>query len=107
MEANFGQDRLWKEFDDWCDANDLQRISHHIKKIYTKENKNLRIEQTETPIESGKVLFPDGQDMVTLKSQFLTYPDGYIDGCDAVAWCLERFESYGKKKGFKVRTMRR
>jgi hypothetical protein len=27
-------------------------------------------------------------------SQFLTYPDGYIDGCDALAGCLERFSEY-------------
>jgi len=40
------------------------------------------------------VLFPEGQDTPTLISQFLTYPDGYIDGCDALAGCLERFSEY-------------
>jgi hypothetical protein len=39
-------------------------------------------------------LFPEGQDTPTLISQFLTYPDGYIDGCDALAGCLERFSEY-------------
>ncbi|GAB1366303.1 hypothetical protein MASR1M36_11740 [Candidatus Cloacimonadaceae bacterium] len=36
------------------------------------------------------MLFPEGQDTPTLTSQFFTYPDGYIDGCDALAGCLER-----------------
>ena len=45
-------------------------------------------------IETAKVLFPEGQDTPTLISQFLTYPDGYIDGCDALAGCLERFSEY-------------
>jgi len=40
------------------------------------------------------VLFPDGQDTPTLISQFLTYPDGYLDGPDALAGCLERFREY-------------
>ena len=66
----------------------------NIKRIDNKENKNLRIERTETIIETAKVLFPEGQDTPTLISQFLTYPDGYIDGCDALAGCLERFSEY-------------
>jgi len=40
------------------------------------------------------VPFSEGQDTPTLISQFLTYPDGYIDGCDALAGCLERFSEY-------------
>jgi hypothetical protein len=72
----------------------LAPISRHIKRIDNRENKNLRIERTETVIETGKVLFPDGQDTPVLVSQFLTYPDGYIDACDALAGCLERFVEY-------------
>ena len=94
IETVFGQARILADFDDWADKNGLPPISHRIKHIETKENKNLRIERTETSIETAAVLFPDGQDTPTLISQFLTYPDGYLDGPDALAGCLERFREY-------------
>jgi predicted phage terminase large subunit-like protein len=106
MEANFGQTRHWKELDRWCEENGLEGISQYFKKIYTRENKNLRIEETETVIESGKVKFPEGQDTPTLINQYLTYPDGYLDAPDALAGCLERFMNYGKRKGIRVKTIR-
>jgi hypothetical protein len=105
MEANYGQERVFADFDRWCQDEGLMPLSHLIKRIYTSENKNLRIERTETVIETGKVLFPDGQDTPTLISQFLTYPDGYIDGCDALAGCLERFIEYDTGKN-RVRVRR-
>jgi len=94
METSFGQERILADFDRWCLDTGLAPISRHIKRIDNRENKNLRIERTETVIETGKVLFPDGQDTPVLISQFLTYPDGYIDACDALAGCLERFAEY-------------
>jgi len=94
METTYGQARILADFDRWATDNHLPPISHRIKRIDNKENKNLRIERTETIIETAKILFPDGQDTPTLFSQFLTYPDGYIDGCDALAGCLERFSEY-------------
>jgi len=93
-ETTYGQARILADFDRWAQDNHLPPISHRIKRIDNKENKNLRIERTETIIETAKVLFPEGQDTPTLISQFLTYPDGYIDGCDALAGCLERFSEY-------------
>ncbi len=93
-ETTYGQQRILADFDRWASDNHLPPISHRIKKIDNKENKSLRIERTETIIETGKVIFPDGQDMGTLESQFLTYPDGYVDGPDALAGCLERFSEY-------------
>ena len=30
------------------------------------------------------MLFPEGQDTPTLISQFITYPDSFINGCDAL-----------------------
>ncbi len=93
-ETTFGQARILTDFDRWATDNHLPPISHRIKRIDNKENKNLRIERTETPIETAKVLFPEGQDMPTLVSQFCTYPDGYVDGPDALAGCLERFNEY-------------
>ncbi len=93
-ETTYGQARILADFDRWAQDKHLPPISHRIKRIDNKENKNLRIERTETVIETAKVLFPDGQDTPTLISQFLTYPDGYIDGCDALAGCLERFSEY-------------
>jgi hypothetical protein len=94
IETSYGQARILADFDRWAKDNNLNPISHRIKRIDNKENKNLRIERTETSIETTKILFPDGQDTPTLISQFLTYPDGYIDGCDALAGCLERFNEY-------------
>lgn len=93
-ETTYGQARILADFDRWAQDNHLPPISHRIKRIDNKDNKNLRIERTETSIETAKVLFPEGQDVPTLISQFLTYPDGYIDGCDALAGCLERFREY-------------
>lgn len=107
IETTFGQGRILSDLDQWAKEQGLPELSHHIKKIDNKENKNLRIERTETVIETGKVVFPDGQDMPTLISQFLTYPDGYIDGCDALAGCLERFSEYDTGRNrVKVRGMR-
>ncbi|MDD2230204.1 MAG: hypothetical protein PHY48_12405, partial [Candidatus Cloacimonetes bacterium] len=93
-ETTYGQARILADFDRWATDINLPPISHRIKRIDNKDNKNLRIERTETIIETAKILFPDGQDTPTLISQFLTYPDGYIDGCDALAGCLERFSEY-------------
>jgi hypothetical protein len=105
MEASYGQERVFADFDRWCRDEELMPLSHMIKRIYTAENKSLRIERTETVIETGKVLFPDGQDTPTLISQFLTYPDGFIDGCDAMAGCFERFTEYDTGKN-RVRVRR-
>ena len=74
-ETTYGQARILADFDRWAMDNHLPPMSHRIKHIDNKENKNLRIERTETIIETAKVLFPEGQDTPTLISQFLTYPD--------------------------------
>ncbi len=105
-ETTYGQARILADFDRWATDNHLPPISHRIKRIDNKENKSLRIERTETIIETAKVLFPEGQDMPTLVSQFLTYPDGYVDGPDALAGCMERFSEYdiGRNR-VKVRRM--
>lgn len=103
IETSFGQARLLQDFDRWCQENHLPPISHWMKQIDNRENKNLRIEATETSIQSGRVLFPVGQDMPTLRSQFLTYPDGYIDGPDAFAGCLERFHEYAPRHRVRIR----
>lgn len=94
METTYGQARMLADFDRWCRENGLPVISHRIKRIDNKENKNLRIERTETLIETAGLLFAVGQDTPTLISQFLTYPDGYVDGPDMTAGCLERFSEY-------------
>ncbi len=98
METNFGQHRILADFDLWCKENNRHPISHRIRRINNDKNKNLRIERTDTTIETGKVLFPDGQDTPTLVNQYLTYPDGYVDGPDALAGCLERFPEYDTGK---------
>lgn len=94
METVFGQQYILVDLDRWCKDNGHQPISHLIRRIENKENKNTRIERLETVIQSGALLFCGGQDFETLKLQFLTYPDGYLDGPDMTAGCLERFGSY-------------
>ncbi len=94
IETVYGQDRILADFDRWCRDTGLEPISHLFTRVNNKVSKNLRIERLDTVIESGKLLFPEGQDTPTLISQFLTYPQGYVDGPDAVAGCLERFKEY-------------
>lgn len=94
IETSYGQARLLTEFDRWAQDNGLAPISHRFKRIDNRENKNLRIERVESTIASGRILFPRGQDVPILVSQFLTYPDGYVDGPDALAGALERFAEY-------------
>lgn len=107
IEVSYGQSRILEDFDRWAQDNGLNPISHRIKRIDNKENKNLRIERTETTIETGKLLLPDGQDTHILVSQFLTYPDGYVDGPDALAGCLERFSEYDSSRyRIRVRSLR-
>jgi len=102
-EANFGQTRLMTDFDNWSRNNGFITISHYFKQIINTENKNLRIEALEPIIESGKVVFPEGQDMPTVIGQFTSYPQGYIDAPDALAGCLARFQSYGKRNTIRIR----
>jgi hypothetical protein len=108
MEANFKQDDIIEAFDRWCDDEGLVRIGHRIKRIYNYDDKDFAIEQTETVIENGKLLFPEGQDMETLVAQYLVFKAGQKtdkDGPDAVARCLKQFPAYGIKKRAKVRTV--
>jgi hypothetical protein len=101
IDASYGQTTL-KDFDRWAKDHDKTAIGHWFVKVYLKENKHLRIEGTDTVIESGKLQFDPGHDHDMLLSQFLTYPKGFIDGPDCVAGCLERFEGY-KHRGTKIR----
>lgn len=105
FEANFGQDRHLKDFDDWAISKNLTPISLFLKKIINTENKFLRIESLESVIESSNVVFPEGQDMPTLIGQFTSYPKGYIDGPDAFAGCMERFSTFKKRKGVRARAI--
>ncbi|MDD3535174.1 MAG: hypothetical protein PHC50_03395 [Candidatus Cloacimonetes bacterium] len=105
IETTFGQHRILDEFDRWARENALKPISHLFKRIDNRENKFLRIEATETTIESARLLFPVGQDTPALKSQYLSYPDGYIDGPDAIAGCLERFSEYSSRTRVRIRKM--
>jgi len=101
-EANFGQTRLMTDFDAWCKEAGYITISHHFKQINNKENKNLRIEALEPVIESGKIIFCEGQDMPTVIGQFTSYPQGYIDAPDALAGCMERFSGYGRRNRVRI-----
>ena len=99
LETSYGQQRILNDFDRWCVDNKLPPISYHIKHDNVKSNKNLDIESIDTVIESGKLLLPPGQDTPVLKSQFLTYPQGYIDGPDNTARLLRLFPEFNLGKG--------
>lgn len=103
-ETVFGQHRILQDMSKWCQENGKTDITLQIKRIETKENKEVRIERLDTIIETGKLLFCQGQDITTLISQFLTYPDGAKDGPDSLAGCMERFRSYSVgRSGVKIR----
>jgi predicted phage terminase large subunit-like protein len=53
--------------------------------------KDLRIEMLCSQFETGRWLFPQNPSagVKTLQEQFLSYPDGYVDGPDAAAGCDE------------------
>lgn len=105
MEANYKQDDILIFFDTWCSENGYPRISHHIKRIYNYDNKLESIESLETIIETGGILFPEGQDTPTAIEQFSTYPDGYIDIPDMIARCMRRFNTFGKKKRTRIKRL--
>jgi predicted phage terminase large subunit-like protein len=102
-EANYGQTRIMTDFDQWVANKNLEPVSYYWKPIYNRENKNLRIESLEPVIQSGKIIFPAGQDMPTLIAQFTAYPQGYNDGPDALAGCMERFATFKRGKSVTVR----
>jgi hypothetical protein len=52
-ETTYGQARILADFDRWATDINLPPISHRIKRIDNKDNKNLRIERTETIIETA------------------------------------------------------
>jgi hypothetical protein len=100
VEANFDQYRSFcRDMDIWCTDNGLPSITHKIKKYYNKGKKTERIESLETIVEQAKILMPDGQDTKTLTEQFLAYPDGFLDGPDAVEGWLQQFPGYNPSRG--------
>lgn len=100
VEGNFDQYRSFcRDFDLWCDDNHLPRITQHIKKYINRGKKTERIESLETIIEQGKIILPEGQDSKTLIEQFLSYPDGYLDGPDATEGWLSQFPGYNPRRG--------
>ncbi len=105
METVFGQHRHLKDMDDYCEEMGMLPISHWIKHINTKEDKSMRIERLETSIERGKLLFCHHGDITTLEGQFLSYPDGYLDGPDATAGAMERFPKYTRRRPARVRRL--
>ncbi len=59
--------------------------------IHTDRNpssKDARITSLQSPIKRGKIIFVRHQGLNLLIDQFMDFPDGFIDGPDAVA-CLE------------------
>jgi len=66
----------------------VRYVNHSVPKA-------LRIEALCSQFESGRWLFPQNPrpGVKTLEEQFLSYPDGYVDGPDAAAGCDELLPS--------------
>jgi predicted phage terminase large subunit-like protein len=62
-----------------------------VRYVTHREAKELRIERLCPQFEAGLWLFPrrPGAGVATLQEQLLHYPDGFVDGPDALAGCAE------------------
>ena len=117
----------WREkvnCEHWIESNDLQKIL--LNRIFVDDNnareeqwyprfdmekkaeKIGRIESMEPLAERGLLCFSivmrGDKDMITLRDQFLGFPDGAIDGPDAVQGALEKLNRKIASKTFKPRT---
>jgi hypothetical protein len=94
----------------WVESNELQKIL--LKKIYEEENQSRtlswypkfdmdkkadkigRIESLETQADNGHLRFNSAlkkdKDMITLRDQFKGFPNGFIDGPDAVEGAISK-----------------
>lgn len=108
----------------WVESNELQKIL--LKKIYKEENevrgfpwypkfdmekkedKITRIESLETIADNMHLRFnvamKKNKDMQTLRDQFKSFPDGFIDGPDGVEGAISKLEAKVKSKSFKMRS---
>jgi hypothetical protein len=106
FEITFGQKKHLKDMDDYCKNNKFPIISHLIKRIVDKENKNQRIENLDTVIEYGLLLFCKNEYTPVFMAQFGSYPNGFIDCCDATALGMKRFTTYTGKKKARVKRIK-
>jgi len=62
-----------------------------VRYVHHSRPKELRIESLCAQFENGRWRFPENPSpgVKTLQEQFLSYPDGYVDGPDAAAGCDE------------------
>jgi len=74
-----------------------------VKFQETTDNKLLRIGQLETLIEGEHILFCNGSDINELIEQFVYFPDGAIDGPDAVSLAKRLADVKLLKKSKKVK----
>jgi hypothetical protein len=108
----------------WVESNELQKVL--LKKIYKEENelrdeawypkfdmdkkadKIGRIESLETIADNGHLRFNAAlkldKDMKELRDQFKAFPDGYVDGPDAVEGAKAKLDKKVKKKNNPSRT---
>jgi len=72
-----------------CEASRGERLP--VRYVNHTRPKDLRIEMLCSQFESGRWSFPQDPSagVKTLQEQFLSYPDGYMDGPDAAAGCDE------------------
>jgi len=68
-----------------------RRVRLPVRYVNHTRPKDLRIETLCTQFESGLWRFPENPSpgVKALQEQFLSYPDGYVDGPDAAAGCDE------------------
>ncbi|MGD2174993.1 MAG: hypothetical protein PVJ27_06285 [Candidatus Brocadiaceae bacterium] len=82
-----------------------------VRYVRHSRPKDLRIESLSSQFEQGRWRFPrnPGPGVRKLQEQFLSYPDGYVDGPDAAAGCDELLpETFARSAaGPAYRTVRR
>lgn len=113
-----------KMCDHWVESNDLQKIL--LKRLYQEANENReeawfprfdmdkkpdkigRIEALEPLAENLHIRFNENmktdKDMQVLREQFLSFPEGFIDGPDSVEGAIGKLRKKDVKKGFRPKT---
>jgi len=72
------------------EAERKTRLNIHMDR--NKKSKDARITALQSPIKRGKILFVRHQGVNQLIDQFMEFPQGSIDGPDAIACCIDMME---------------
>lgn len=72
------------------EVEQCKRLNIHLDR--NKSSKEARITSLQSPIKRRKIVFVRHQGVNQLIDQFIEFPQGYIDGPDALACCIDMME---------------